>query len=124
MMTRHIRSGEGWRLGWHPHAEQFKGLVAGDTWAEELTATEFQEFVRLAQQLSATMRAMAEQIMYEETLSCEQETENIWLEASGFPHRYGLRFMLLTGRRTEGEWPADIVPELLAALNQSPFTQI
>lgn len=123
-MTRQVRSGKGWRLGWHPHAEQFKGLIAGEVWAVELTATEFQDFIRLTQQLSATMRAMSEQLMDEERLSCEQETESIWLEAEGFPQHYSLRFMLLTGRRTEGEWPDTVVPQLLEALGQPPFSQI
>lgn len=124
MMTRQVRSGKGWRLGWHPHADQFKGLVAGDTWAIELTANEFKDFIRLAQQLSTTMTAMTEQLMDEEKLSCEQETETIWIEAEGFPRCYSLRFMLLTGRRGEGEWPNTVVPKLLEALNQSPFSQI
>ncbi|MGD1900274.1 MAG: DUF1818 family protein [Phormidesmis sp.] len=124
MMTRQIRSGEGWRLGWNPNAEQFKGLVAGSGWALEMTAVEFKDFVRTAQQLHDTMAAMAEQLMDEERLTCEQETETIWLEADGFPKSYRLRFILLTGRRGEGEWSENAVFSLLAALKQEPFVQI
>ena len=120
-MSRYLRSGEGWRLGWNPGAEQFCGLVAGDRWAIELTAAEFREFCRLAQQLGNTMTAMADQLMAEERLACEQETETIWLEVEGFPAAYSLRFILLSGRRGEGEWPAAIVPQLLAAIAQIPF---
>lgn len=120
-MSRYLRSGEGWRLGWNPSAEQFCGLVAGASWAIELTAAEFKDFCRLAQQLGGTMTAMAEALMAEEQLTCEQETETIWLEVEGFPAAYSLRFILLGGRRGEGEWPPVIVPQLLAAIAQIPF---
>ncbi|CAN5595491.1 DUF1818 family protein [soil metagenome] len=120
-MSRYLRSGEGWRLGWNPIADEFCGLVSGDRWAIELTAAEFKDFCRLAQQLGDTMTAMADQLMAEERLACEQETETIWLETEGFPAAYGLRFILLSGRRGEGEWPSAIVPQLLAAISQIPF---
>ena len=123
-MTRQIRSGDGWRLGWNPNADDFSGLVAGHCWAIELTAEEFKDFVRLAQQLNETMAEMASQRMDEERLTCEQETEKIWLEAEGFPQCYTLRFILLTGRKGEGEWPESVVPQLLAARSQPLFSQL
>ncbi|MEO0770127.1 MAG: DUF1818 family protein [Cyanobacteria bacterium J06649_4] len=116
-MLRQILSGEGWRVGWNPNAEEFRGLLAGDDWSVELTQTEFESFCLGAKQLETTMADMARQLMDEERLTCEQETEYVWLEADGFPESYGLRFILLTGRRAEGEWPARAVPHLLSALN-------
>jgi hypothetical protein len=115
------KSGAGWRLGWNPSAETFCGLVAGHSWAVELTAAEFLDFCRLAEQLDGTMKAMAEQLMAEERLTCEQETATIWMEAEGFPSEYSLRFILLNGRGAEGEWPAEVLPALLKALSQPPF---
>ncbi len=123
-MARQIRSGEGWRLGWNPEAEEFCGLVGGDRWAIELTIAEFTDFCRVARQLGNTMSAMAEQLMDEERLSCEQETEAIWLEAEGFPAAYSLRFMLLTGRQSEGEWLPEAANDLTNALCEPPFDQI
>ena len=32
-----IKSGAGWRIGWNPHAPEFKGLIGTDHWAIELT---------------------------------------------------------------------------------------
>jgi hypothetical protein len=119
-----IKSGEGWRLGWNPSAEAFCGLVAGQGWAVELTAAEFLDFCRLAQQLEGTMQAMAAQLMADERLTCEQETPEIWMEAEGFPTEYSLRFILLTGRGGEGEWPADVRPALLEALSKPPFVDL
>ena len=120
-MSRKIIEGNGWRLGWNPAADSFCGLLAGQGWAVELTAEEFKDLCRLARQLDSTMNAMAEQLVDEERLSCEQETETLWLEAEGFPACYGLRFILSTGRKFEGEWPADVVPQLINALGQPPF---
>ncbi|MGC1309243.1 MAG: DUF1818 family protein [Phormidesmis sp.] len=115
-MTQQIKAGNGWRLGWNPSADPFNGLVAGAAWAIELTASEFEDLRRTAQQLGGTMATLAAQLMDEERLSCEQETETLWMEAEGFPTEYSLRFILLNGRRGEGEWPPAAVPTLLAAL--------
>lgn len=120
-MIRHQKSGQGWRIGWNPSAEEFCGLIAGQGWAVELTAPEFADFCRCARQLDETMSAMAAELMDEETITCEQETSTIWLETAGFPSAYSLRFILLSGRRAEGEWPAEVVGELISALAESPF---
>ncbi|MEL6470666.1 MAG: DUF1818 family protein [Cyanobacteria bacterium J06623_4] len=118
-MLRQLLTGEGWRLGWNPNAGQFYGLLGGELWALELTAVEFQDFCTAVRSLKHTMAAMAEQLMAEERLTCEQETETIWLEAEGFPSEYSLRFILLTGRRGEGGWPAVAVPGLLGAVEKA-----
>lgn len=117
-MTRHIKEGEGWRLGWNPDAPIYRGLIAGQDWALELTEAEWQDFQRLADQLAATMQTMAAELMAEETLACELESDRIWLEAEGYPQAYSLHIMVLTGRRAEGTWPPEVVPELLQALKR------
>lgn len=123
-MIRQIKSGEGWRLGWNPAAAEFSGLVSGDRWAMELTGAEFRDFCRCARRLDDTMQAMAEALMAEESLTCEQETSLLWLEAAGFPTAYSLRFILLSGRGGEGEWPARATRELAIALKAPPFASI
>ncbi|MEM8505355.1 MAG: DUF1818 family protein [Cyanobacteria bacterium P01_D01_bin.1] len=123
-MIRKVLEGEGWRLGWNPAADSFCGLLAGEGWALELTLEEFKDFCRLSRQLESAMATMAEQIVDEERLTCEQESETIWLEAEGFPAQYGLRFILLTGRKCEGAWPASTTLQLMSALTQSPFSEI
>jgi len=124
MMTRHVVSGEGWRLGWSPNADHFRGLVAGQYWAIELTTAEFQDFCRAAQKLKAEMTAMASLLMDEERITCEQETASIWVEAEGIPSSYSLRFILLAGRKAEGAWPAAAAAELTSAIARPPFSQI
>ena len=115
-MGRLLKSGPGWRVGWNAEAPEFKGLVGGDHWAIELTDLELQDFTRLLAQLSHTMQQMATQLMDEETITCEAESDRLWLEVEGYPHAYSLRLILLTGRRGEGFWSAPAVPQLLPAL--------
>lgn len=116
-MPRQIQEGPGWRIGWDDSQSEFQGLLGGEHWAIELTATEYQDFCQGVQKLAATMDSMAQNLMDEETLTCEQETATLWIEADGFPQQYSLRFILLTGRNCEGSWPASVVPALLAAMD-------
>ena len=123
-MNRHVKSGDGWRLGWNPTAEKFCGLLAGQHWAIELTKSEFSDFCRCTRQLSNLMRDMAAELMDEEKLTCEQETSTVWLEVEGFPSAYSLRFILLSGRGCEGEWLPEAAYELMEALAEAPFCDL
>ncbi|MDB9529117.1 DUF1818 family protein [Oscillatoria sp. CS-180] len=113
---RHVKEGDGWRLGYDPDATVFKGLVGGDRWAVEMTQPEFQDFCRLTQQLAKTVQAIAAELMDEERITCEQETDHIWVEVEGLPADYSLRFILLQGRNVEGAWPNCVIPELMQAV--------
>ena len=114
-MEKILKYGSGWRLGWNPTAAVYKGLIGGDDWAIELTEAEWQDLRRLLSQLTATMAAMATELMDEERIACEAESELLWLEAVGFPDHYSLRLILYQGRGCEGNWSANALPELLAA---------
>lgn len=111
-----MKSGEGWRIGWNPNAEEFQGLLGGDDWAIELTEAELNDFCRLFAQLASTMKQMASELMDEERIATEAETDLIWLEVEGYPHSYSLHLMLNSGRRCEGSWSATAVPHLLQAI--------
>jgi len=115
-VERYVKSGSGWRLGWDPNAAEFKGLVGGDNWAIELTEAELTDFCRLLEQLSESMSQMASELMDEERISCEAESDLIWMEVEGYPHEYSLRLLLNTGRRGEGSWSAAAVPDLVQAI--------
>lgn len=115
-MARQLKSGTGWRLGWNPDAETFQGLVGTDHWAIELTETELADFCRLTLQLADTMQAMQQELMEEEQISCEAESDLLWLEAEGFPQAYRLRLILLSGRRAEAEWTETAVAGLIQAV--------
>jgi len=114
-MTRHIKSGNGWRIGWDDEAEVYQGLIGGDRWAFELTDTELKDFCRLLTELDSTIQLISAELMDSEKFSCEAESNQIWLEADGYPCSYDLHIILLQGRQAEGTWPASVVPELIQA---------
>lgn len=114
-MERLLKNGLGWRLGWTPQATGYQGLVGTDDWAIELTEAELDDFCRLLGQLSQTMSQMASELMDEEKISCEAESDLLWMEVEGYPHAYTLRLILNTGRRCEGSWIEEAVPGLVQA---------
>jgi hypothetical protein len=114
-MERLVKSGSGWRIGWNPNAPQFQGLVGTDDWAVELTASELNDFCRLLTQLADTMQQLASELMDEEKIACEAESDLLWMEVEGYPHSYSLRFILNAGRCAEGRWNAEAVKDLLPA---------
>ncbi|WP_265263312.1 DUF1818 family protein [Spirulina subsalsa] len=116
-MARFLKQGNGWRLGWDGEAPRYKAMVGGDNWAFELTEAEYQAFCRLVAQLAATMTQMAEELMEEERISCEAESEGIWVGVEGFPLAYDLRLIVSGDRQCEGNWSPDAVPAMVQALS-------
>jgi hypothetical protein len=114
-LSKVIKSGVGWRIGWNPDRDIYPGLVGADDWACELTQLELADFCRLLAQLAANMRSMATELMPGEKIDCSAQTELLWLEVSGFPDAYTLRLILQAGRNCEGNWQSIAVPELIAA---------
>lgn len=114
-MARVLKTGKGWRIGWNPNAAEFKGLVGTDDWAIELTQAELNDFCRLSAQLADTMSQMVSELMDEEKITCEVQSELVWMEVSGYPHAYSLHFILHTGRGAEGCWVETAVTDLVNA---------
>jgi hypothetical protein len=118
---RYLKIGEGWRIGWNPDGGEFKGLVGADSWAFEMTGAEFLDFCRLALQLEAAIGAIAEELMDEENLSCDVESDLLRLQANGYPHAYELHLILMQGRRGEGFWTADVTSAFMQAIHALPI---
>ena len=114
-MERVIKSGTGWRIGWDPNAAVYQGLVGTDDWVIELTTQELEDFCRLLQQLAQSIEQIAGELMDEEKIACEAESDLLWMEVEGYPHAYSLRFILNSGRCVEGRWEASSVSGLLQA---------
>jgi Domain of unknown function (DUF1818) len=111
-----LKAGAGWRIGWQPNAVDYPALLGNDEWAIELSAAEFDSFLRMCTQLAETMHQMQSELMDEEAIALELEDSLLWLEAEGYPHAYALHLIVLTGRRTEAHWPATATAELLHTL--------
>jgi hypothetical protein len=116
MSDRLLKKGNGWRIGWNPTAPVYKGLVGTNDWAIELTEAELNDFCRLLSQLAQTMEGMASELMDEEKIACEAESDFFWMEVEGYPHAYSLGFILNNGRCCEGSWSEEAVSELVKAV--------
>ncbi len=116
-----MQSGDGWRVGWHPHNSKYQGLVGANDWAIELTEAELADFRSLLNQLVQTMSQMEAILMDQEKISCEAETALLWMEVEGYPHNYSLRLILNCDRRCEGNWTEGIPPKLVDAFNSLGF---
>ena len=110
-----LKKGKGWRLGWNPASPNYPGLVGSDSWAFELTVEEFNDFCRLLNQLTESIAAIATELMDEERITCEVESEHLWLGADGYAGAYSLRLILNTKRGCEGNWSDIAITELVQA---------
>ena len=119
-MQKVLKSGAGWRVGWNP-SSKYQGLVGGDDWAFELTAAELADFCRLLGQLVANVRSIETELMDEESIACEAESDLVWMQLAGIRSKYGLRLILNTGRSCEGNWDVDAVAELITAVDSLKF---
>lgn len=117
-MDRQLLEGEGWRLGWNSKVVQYPALVGGRDWAIELNEQEFADFCDFVEKLSAAMEGMAENLMPGERVSCEMESDCLWMEAEGFPSRFSLRAIVRQGRACEGNWGEGAVEPLRSAIRQ------
>ena len=91
-------------------------MVGADDWAIELNAEELADFCRLLLQLVENMRLIQSELMDEENIDCEAESDLLWMQVSGLPSKYNLRLILSTGRGCEGNWGAEALPELIGAV--------
>jgi hypothetical protein len=115
-MGRSLRQGPGWRVGWNPEAEVYQALVGDDHWAVELTSHELADLRRLSNQLVSSLQSIADELMEEESIELEAESEHIWVALEGLANRYSLRFILLGDRGSEGGWNEAATAGVLQAL--------
>lgn len=111
-----IKQGKGWRIGWKSEPTIYQGLLAGADWAMELTLAEMEDFCRLLPEIHQVVTEISQHLMDEESIVCEVESELLWLGTDGFADNYSLRIILSQGRGCEGTWSANVIPQLLQAV--------
>ena len=116
-----IKKGKGWRIGWRADAPVYKGLIGTDYWAIEMTQEEMQDFTSLLIKINQVMVDMSEHLMDEEKITCELDTNLLWLEARGFPHEYSLTVIFSQQRSCEVFFPADVIPSLINTVQSLNF---
>ncbi len=113
-MERVWCEGVGFRVGLDLGKGEFVGLVGTGEWAIELTMAELRDFCRLVRELASAMAAMAGELMDEESLDIELESDRIWMAGEGFPSAFSLRFILQDGRGVEGLFGSSAVAGVVA----------
>jgi hypothetical protein len=114
-----IRSGEGWRLRVDPQRQPFSVLIGGRDWAAELTAPEAGRLRAAVAVLVRQLAATAPLLMPDETLELEHASEGLWMQLSGTPEQWALRFLIddtacgaERSRGLEGAWDCAASPAL------------
>jgi len=124
----HGGEGEGWRLRLDPQRQPFSVLIGGRDWAAELSPDEARQLQAGVRTLVEQLEAIAPQLMPDETIELEQASGGLWLQLSGLPGRWSLRFVLEHqpgsspgGRGVEGAWDPAASAALAAALQALPL---
>ena len=101
-------------------AKPFAALVGGENWACELRTAELRALCHGVAVLVGQHRAIAEQLMAEESITIHHEAGGLWLELCGTAESWSLRFLLEpeADRGCEGAWSAQASPRLAMALQQ------
>lgn len=103
-------------MGYNAIQLGYQGLLGGDTWAIEVTATELADFFDLAGQMKILMGDLAAELVDQEEFTCDLQTEHLKLCAFGSPKRYHWQVQTVLGRRAEGIWDYGAVLDLCEAL--------
>ena len=106
-----------------PQRQPFVVLIGGRDWAAEMTLSEARLLQNGVETLIAQLAALAPVLVPEETLELEHAAEGLWLQLSGLPGAWSLRFVLEPQplpaggwRGLEGGWDHPASAALAAAL--------
>lgn len=114
---RLLREGAGWRYGHDPDRQPHGVLIAGETWATELSSSEAEGLIRVLRRLVDQHGGLADQLMAEESIVISAGDGDWWLELDGDRESWSLRFVFTgPGRGVEGQWPAPAAMAVAQAL--------
>ncbi len=89
------------------------------TWTIEFSPVEWEQFVHQLRTLAQTWQSMQEELMPEETLTLDSESETIRLQAEGQQEQWGIWLQICSGRKVEGYLDSPLVVELLRRIGDS-----
>lgn len=106
-----------------PQRQPFSVLIGGRDWAAELSLGEARLLQAGVCSLLDQLETITPLLVPEETVELEHAVEGLWLQLSGLPGAWSLRFVLEPqpalaggGRGLEGGWDATASAALAAAL--------
>ncbi len=90
-----------------------------DTWTIEFSPEEWQQFVQQFKTLAQAWQSIQEELMPEEALTLDSESETIRLRAEGQAEQWGLWLQIRGGRKVEGYLGPPLVIDLLRQIGDS-----
>ena len=114
------KEGPGWRIIRDSSRENFSTLVGGESWAIELNQSEWETLVKVVIDLSDQYQKTKVQLMDEEDITLELES-NPWLAIlKGDKNGWKLKLILdprdSLSRGAEFSWPRNVTSNLLHAM--------
>lgn len=112
------QEGPGWRLVRDPDRTPFSVLVGGLDWAFELTDEEWTSLADVLTSLVDQHRALADQLMEEESIELELDRAPWWGCLDGTREAWSLTVVLSApmGRSVEGCWRPPAAQAMAAAM--------
>ena len=114
------KEGPGWRIIRDSSRKNFTTLIGGDSWAIELNQSEWETLVKVVINLSDQYKNIKDQLMGDEDITLELES-NPWLAIlKGDQHGWKLKLILDSNdslnRGAEVSWPRDVTAHLANAM--------
>ena len=114
------KEGPGWRIIRDSSRENFSTLIGGESWAIELNQYEWETLVKVVIDLSDQYKNIKEQLMGEEDITLELES-NPWLAIlKGDQYGWKLKLILDSNdslnRSAEVSWPRDVTVHIANAM--------
>ena len=114
------KEGPGWRIIRDSSREKFSTLIGGESWAIELSESEWENLVKVVIDLSDQYKSVKEQLMGDEDITLELE-HSPWLAIlKGNQYGWNLRLILsgsgLLSRGAEVYWPRNVTNHVANAM--------
>ncbi len=114
------KEGPGWRIIRDTSRDNFSTLIGGESWAIELNQNEWETLVKVVIHLSDQYKYIKDQLMGEEDITLELES-NPWLAIlKGDQHGWSLKLILDSNyslsRGAEVFWPRNVTFHLANAM--------
>ena len=114
------KEGPGWRIIRDLSRDNFSTLIGGQSWAIELNQYEWKTLVKVVIDLSDQYKDIKEQLMGDEDITLEMES-NPWLAIlKGDQHGWNLKLILDSpdslNRGAEVYWPRNVTCHLVKAM--------
>ena len=114
------KEGPGWRLIRDSSRDNFSTLIGGESWAFELNQVEWETLVKVVIDLSDQYEDIKDQLMGEEDITLELES-NPWLAIlKGDQYGWDLKLILDSSdsmiRGAEVSWPRNVTCHLVNAM--------